>query len=194
MDGWMDEWMDGCGQGGCQMGDGTDSYLVEQQMTSAEVVKQVMAVTVVTLLKVAMEIMWSAILLGVELSCEMIGIADQEGTMQHSDCMTIASVTVPEPKMRMLCFDDEMIKLKLNAAQYQKQLRVEVVFVVVKVKLESVPKDRTKLFEISMLAGIVLADSLEMNQVKKLTRAGQLCLVKEEKTLSSSPRYQDRSN
>ena len=107
-DGWMDEWMDGCGQGGCQMGDRTDSYLVEQQMTSAEVVKQVMAVTVVTLLKVAMEIMWSAILLGVELSCEMIGIADQEGTMQHSDCMTIASVTVPEPKMRMLCFDDEI--------------------------------------------------------------------------------------
>ena len=116
-DGWMDEWMDGCGQGGCQMGDRTDSYLVEQQMTSAEVVKQVMAVTVVTSLMVAMEIMWPAILLGVELSCEMIGIADQEGTMQHSDCMTIASVTVPEPKMRMLCFDDEMIKLKLNAAQ-----------------------------------------------------------------------------
>ena len=176
------------------MGDGTDSYLVEQQMTSAEVVKQVMAVTAVTLLMVAMEIMWPVILLGVELSCEMIGIADQEGTMQHSDCMTIASVTVPEPKMRLLCFDDEMIKLKLNAAPYQKQLRVEVVFVVVKVKLESVPKDRTKLFEISMLAGIVLADSLEMNQVKQLTRAGQLCLVKEEKTLSSSQKYQDRSN
>ena len=107
-DGWMDEWMDGCGQGGCQMGDRTDSYLVEQQMTSAEVVKQVMAVTAVTLLMVAMEIMWPVILLGVELSCEMIGIADQEGTMQHSDCMTIASVTVPEPKMRMLCFDDEI--------------------------------------------------------------------------------------
>ena len=176
------------------MGDGTDSYLVEQQMTSAEVVKQVMAVTAVTLLMVAMEIMWPVILLGVELSCEMIGIADQEGTMQHSDCMTIASVTVPEPKMRMLCFDDEMITLKLNAAPYQKQLPVEVVFVVVKVKLESVPKDRTKLFEISMFAGIVLADSLEMNQVKQLTRAGQLCLVKEEKTLSSSQKYQDRSN
>ena len=67
-------------------------------------------------------------------------------------------------------------------------------FVVVKVKLESVPKDRTKLFEISMLAGIFLADLLEMNQVKQLTRAGQLCLVKGEKTLSSSQRYQDRSN
>ena len=58
-------------------------------------------------------------------------------------------------------------------------------FVVVKGKLESVPKHRTKLLEISMLAGIVLA---------QLTRAGQLCLVKEEKTLSSSQRYQDRSH
>ena len=114
LDGWMEEQIDGCCQGDSQMGDGTDSYLVEQQMTSVEVVKQVMAVTVVTLLMVAMEIMWPAILLGVELSCEMIGIADQEGTMQHSDCMTIASVTVPEPKMRMLCFDDEMIKLKIE--------------------------------------------------------------------------------
>ena len=67
-------------------------------------------------------------------------------------------------------------------------------FVAVKVKLESVPKDRTKLFEMSMLAGIVLADSLQMNQVKQLIRAGQLCLAKEEKTFSSSQRYQDRSN
>jgi len=74
--------------------------------------------------------------------------------------MTIASVTMPESKMRMLCFDDEMMKLKLNAAPYEKSLRVEVVFVVVKVKLELVPKDRTKVFEMSMLAGIVRADSL----------------------------------
>ena len=61
-------------------------------------------------------------------------------------------------------------------------------FVVVKVKLESVPKDRTKLFEISMFAGIVLADSLEMNQVKQLTRAGQLCLMKEEKFITKISR------
>ena len=38
--------------------------------------------------------------------------------MWPSDCMTIASATVPEQKMRMLCFDDEMITLKLNAASY----------------------------------------------------------------------------
>ena len=34
-----------------------------------------------TLLIFAMQIMWPAILLGVELSCEMIGIADSEWTM-----------------------------------------------------------------------------------------------------------------
>ena len=34
-----------------------------------------------TLLIVAMQIMWPAILLGVELSSEMIAIADLEGTM-----------------------------------------------------------------------------------------------------------------
>ena len=72
-----------------------------------------MVATVVTLLMVAIQIMWPSILIGVELSCEMIEIADSERTMWH---LTIASVTTPETKMRMVCFDAERIILKLKAA------------------------------------------------------------------------------
>ena len=43
----------------------------------------------------------------------MIEIADSERTMWH---LTIASVTIPETKMRMVCFDAERIILKLKAA------------------------------------------------------------------------------
>ena len=66
-----------------------------------------------TLLMVAMQIMWPSILIAMQLSCEMIEIADSERTMCH---LTIASVTIPETKMRMVCFDDERIILKLKAA------------------------------------------------------------------------------
>lgn len=66
-----------------------------------------------TLLMVAMQIMWPSILIAMELSCEMIEIADSERTMCH---LMIASVTIPETKMRMVCFDDERIILKLKAA------------------------------------------------------------------------------
>ena len=57
------------------------SYLVEQMMRSVELVKQVMTVTVLTVLMDAGEIMWVAILLGMELRCEMSGIADSEDVM-----------------------------------------------------------------------------------------------------------------
>ena len=50
-------------------------------MRSVELVKQVMTVTVLTVLMDAKEIMWVAILLGMELTCEMSGIADSEDVM-----------------------------------------------------------------------------------------------------------------
>ena len=50
-------------------------------MKSVELVKQVMTVTVLTVLMDAREIMWVAILLGMELRCEMSGTADLEDVM-----------------------------------------------------------------------------------------------------------------
>ena len=50
-------------------------------MRSVELVKQVMTVTVLTVLMDAGEIIWVAILLGMELRCEMSGIADSEDVM-----------------------------------------------------------------------------------------------------------------